>query len=91
MMYASPFSFGRRGLPALLLIAAGLALAIVFRKSSGWPVDSQRLAYPVALVLAVGGSVLFSSYVRQRPLSVMKIEMLSAVFLVATLLLTRLY
>ena len=78
-------SFVRRGLPALLLIAAGITLSIVFRKSGAWPVAMQHVAYPVALVLAVGGSALFGSYVHQRPLRTMKTELLALLFLIATL------
>ncbi|TDN40001.1 hypothetical protein A8B98_15445 [Hymenobacter sp. UV11] len=79
----------RRGLPALLLIATGIGLSVVFRKSSAWPADIQHMVFPVALVLAVGGSNLLSSYVRQRPLAAMKMELLSSLCLVATLLLLR--
>lgn len=80
-------SFWRRGLPALLFILGGVASSFIFRKSSAWPLDVKHLMFPTALLLAIGGSVLLSSYVRQRPLRTMKTELVSAGLLLATMLL----
>ncbi|AMR28135.1 hypothetical protein A0257_14255 [Hymenobacter psoromatis] len=82
-------SFVRRGLPALLLIAAGIALSIVFKKSSAWPAETKLLMYALALVLGVGGTTLFGSYVRQRPLSSMKTQLISSALMVAILLVAK--
>ena len=83
-------SFAQRGLTGLLLMAAGLALALVFKQRSPWPAEVKQLTYPLALVLGVGGTVLLSSYVRQRPLSAMKQELLAATLIVVVLVLGRL-
>ena len=89
MQSSFSISFVRRGLPALLLIAAGIGLSIVFSKASAWPTATQHHLFSVALVLAVGGSNLLSSYVRQRPLATMKVKLLSSRCLVGTLALLQ--
>lgn len=86
---SSSLSFVRRGLPALLFIAAGITLAILFRNASAWPTETKQLVYPLAQVLGVGGCLLFGSFVQQRPLRTMKQELLGAALLVAVLVLTR--
>lgn len=80
------FSFARRGLPGLLCIGLGLALYFVFRHSSAWPEATKHLVFPLALVLAVGGAPLVSSYVHQRPWSAMRPELLGIATLLASLL-----
>ncbi|MGI4740168.1 MAG: hypothetical protein ACRYG7_33780 [Janthinobacterium lividum] len=88
---SSSLSFVRRGLPSLLLIAAGITLAILFRDSSAWPADTKQLVYPLAQVLGVGGCMLFGSFVQQRPLHTMKQELASAAVIVLVLVLTKQY
>ncbi len=83
-------SFVRRGLPALLLIATGITLSMVFRNSSAWPAETKLLLYALALVMGVGGTSLFASYVQQRPLSSMKTQLLSSPLMVAILLAAKL-
>lgn len=90
MQPKATISFAQRGLTGLLLMAAGLTLAVVFKQSSPWPAEAKQLAYPLALVLGVGGSQLLGSYVRQRPLAAMKKELLAAALVVAVLVLGRL-
>ncbi|MFD1467954.1 hypothetical protein ACFQ48_06935 [Hymenobacter caeli] len=81
----APISFVCRGLPGLLLVFFGLALAIAFRQRSAWSPEVKQLTYPLALVLAVGGGNLLSTYVRQRPLR--KSELWATAVLVAVLVL----
>ncbi|MGI4887223.1 MAG: hypothetical protein ACRYFR_19885 [Janthinobacterium lividum] len=90
MQSKATVSFTRRGLTGLLLMAAELTLALVFKQRSSWPAEVKQLAYPLALVLGVGGSQLLGSYVRQRPLGAMKKELLATVLIVAVLALGRL-
>lgn len=79
-------TFWQRGLPGLLGIFLGLGLCFVFRNSSPWPAEVKHLAYLLALVLAVSGAPLVSSYVHQRPWSAMRNELLSIFALLAGLL-----
>jgi hypothetical protein len=81
------FPFVKRGLSGLLLIATGIALSFFFRNSSLWSADVKRIVYPVALVLAMGGTNVLASYVQQRPFSAMRTELLSSAAMLATLLL----
>jgi drug/metabolite transporter (DMT)-like permease len=82
-------SFKWRGLLGVLLIFTGIALSIVFRNASPWPVETKKLMYSVALVLAVGGCNLFGSFVYRRPLHTMKMELLSSFFIVVVLVITK--
>jgi hypothetical protein len=91
MMYSSSLSFKRRGLPGLLLMAAGIMLSIVFRGSGAWPAEIKPFMYALALVLALGGCMLFGSFVQRRPLHTMKTELISVGLMVAVLLLTKLF
>jgi uncharacterized membrane protein len=90
MQPTSSLSFARRGLPALLLIGAGITLAILFRTASAWPTETKQLVYSLAQVLGVGGCMLFGSFVQQRPLYTMKQELMGATILVAVLVLAKL-
>ncbi len=93
MNSSASLSFWRRGLPGLLLMAAGITLSIVFRNSSAWSAETELLKllmYALALVLGVGGTNLFGSYVRQRPLSTMKTELISSALMVVVLLVAKL-
>jgi hypothetical protein len=81
------FSFSKRGLPGLLLLALGLLASFGVGRHSPLPVELRHLAYPLALVLAVGGCSLVGSYVHQRPFRLMKTELLSLAVIVGTLLL----
>jgi drug/metabolite transporter (DMT)-like permease len=85
----STLTFKWRGLLGVLLILVGVALGVVFRNSSSWPAETKQLVYPLALVLAVGGSNLFGSFVYRRPLHTMKMELLSSFFIVVTLVMTK--
>ena len=77
--------FSKRGLPGLLLIALGLLLSFGASRHSAWSAEVKHLAFPLALLLAVGGGNLVSSYVRQRSLRLMKIELLSSAVIIGTL------
>lgn len=90
MQPKATISFAKRGLIGLLLVATGLALALVFKQRSPWPAEAKQLTYPLALVLGMGGAVLLSSYVRQQPLRAMKTELLGAALIVLVLVLGRL-
>jgi hypothetical protein len=90
MQRNATISLAKRGLTGLLLIAAGITLSIVFNKHSAYADELKRLTYLVAVLLAVGGSCLVSSYVQQRPFKSMKTELLAAGVLLATLLLLSL-
>ena len=90
MQPAFSSSFVRRGLPGLLLMALGITLSLVFRNSSAWPAETKLLMYALALVIGVGGTSLFASYVQQRPLSSMKTQLISSALLVAILLAAKL-
>ena len=79
-------TFWQRGLPGVLCIFLGLGLCFVFRNSSPWPAEVKRLAYALALLLAVGGAPLVSSYVHQRSWRAMRNELLSLGALLAGLL-----
>lgn len=79
-------TFLQRGLPGLLCIGFGLALCIVFRHSSPYPAEVKRLVFPVALVLALGGTPLVNSYVHQRPWQAMRQELLGIAALLAGVL-----
>ena len=78
-------SFTKRGLPGLLLIALGLLLGLSLGRHSSWLAGAERLVYPLALLLAVGGCCMVSSYVHQRPLYAMKKELLALTVLVVSL------
>jgi hypothetical protein len=83
-------SFVKRGLTGLLLIATGITLSIVFNRHSSYADEVKHLTYPFAVLLAVGGSCLLSSYVQQRSFKSMKTELLAAGVLLATLVLLSL-
>jgi hypothetical protein len=82
--------FTKRGLTGLLLIAAGITLGIVFNKHSAYTDGVKHLMYSLALVLAVGGGCLVSSYVHQRSFKDMRQELYVMVFMVTTLVLISL-
>ncbi len=86
MQPKTSISFASRGLTGLLLIASGLIMCFVFRQRSAWGPEAKQLMFPLALVLAVGGGNLLSSYVQQLPFKAMKTELLASVVGVATLL-----
>lgn len=90
MQPKATISFAKRGLAGILLIAVGLTLSIVFNKHSAYTAELKQLMYPLALVLAVGGSSLLSSYVQQRSFKNMKTELLATGVLLATLVLVSL-
>ncbi len=69
--------FIQRGLPGLLGIVLGLTPCFVFRHSSPWPDEVKHLMFQLAMVLAMGGSALVSSYVWQRPWQAMRSELLA--------------
>lgn len=86
MQPKTSISFLQRGLPGLLCIGLGLALCFVFRHSSAWPEELKRLAFPVALVVALGGMPLVNSYVHQRSWQAMRPELLGLATLLGGLL-----
>jgi uncharacterized membrane protein HdeD (DUF308 family) len=90
MQLKATISFVKRGLPGLLLLAAGIALGIMFNKHSAYPDEIKRLVYALALVLAVGGCSCVGSYVQQRAFKDMKRELFALGFMVATLVLINL-
>jgi hypothetical protein len=90
MQPKAAISFVKRGLPGLLLLAAGITLAIIFNKHSAYADEIKRLIYPLALVLAIGGCSFVGSYVQQRAFSNMKQELFALGFMVATLVLINL-
>ena len=90
MQPKAAISFAKRGLTGLLLIAAGITLGIVFNKHSAYTDAVKHLLYYLALLLAVGGCSLVSSYVHQRSFKAMKKELLASGFMVATLVLISL-
>jgi hypothetical protein len=90
MQPKATISFVKRGLSGLLLIVVGLTLSIVFNKHSAYAAELKRFLHPLALLLAVGGSSLVSSYVRQRSFKNMKTELLATGVLLATLVLVSL-
>jgi len=83
-------SFKWRGLVGVLLLFTGIALAITFRDSSPWPAQARLLLYALALVLGVGGSNLFGSFVYRRPLHTMRKELLGSFFIVVVLIIAKL-
>ncbi len=89
MQPQATISFTKRGLTGLLLIAAGLILALVFKQRSPWPAEVKQLIYPLALALGVGGTQLLGSYVRQRPFAAMRKELLAAGLIVFVLALSH--
>lgn len=89
MSTSSTLSLKWRGLLGVLLILVSIALGVVFRNSSSWPAETKQLVYPLALVLAVGGTNLFGSFVYRRPLHTMKMELLSSFFIVVALVMTK--
>jgi hypothetical protein len=90
MQPKAAISFAKRGLTGLLLIAAGITLSIVFNKHSAYADELKRFMYLFAVLLAVGGSCLVSSYVKQRSFKNMKTELLTSGVLLATLVLLSL-
>ena len=88
MLPKPTISFAQRGLTGLLLITAGLTMCFVFRRSSAWGLGVQQLLFPLALVLAIGGGNLLSSYMQQRSFKAMKTELLASAVIVGTLLLS---
>jgi hypothetical protein len=83
-------SFAWRGLVGVLLMLTGVALSITFRNASPWPADTKLLMYALALVLAVGGSNLFGSFVYRRPFHAMKTALISSAFIVVVLVVAKL-
>ena len=79
-------SFQRRGLPGLLCIGLGLGLCFVFRHSSAWAADVKQPMYWLALLLAMGGFNLVSSYVWQKPWPAMQKELTASATMVGLLL-----
>ena len=82
--------FKLRGLTGVLLIAAGIALALTFRKSSVWPADTKTLAIALAYGAAIGGAGLFSSYVHQLEFKQMKSSLMGLAVLLFTMLILNL-
>jgi hypothetical protein len=83
-------SFTKCGLPGLLLLALGLLLGMGLGRHSSWLVGAKPVVYPLALLLAVGGCNLLGSYIQQRPLRTMKMELLSSAVIVVSLWLSAL-
>ncbi len=84
---APVISFSKRGLLGLLLLALGLLVSFGVGRHSPLPPNMRQFAYPLALVLAVGGCSLVGSYVQQRPFRLLKTELLSLAVIVGTLVL----
>lgn len=82
-------SFKWRGLVGVLLLFAGIVLAVTFRDSSQWPVPTKQLMYALALILGVGGSNLFGSFVHRRPLHTMKAQLLGSALMIVVLLIAK--
>ena len=83
-------SFKWRGLVGALLLFAGIALAVTFRDSSPWPTQTKLLMYSLALVMGVGGSNLFGSFVYRRPLHTMKMQLLGSFLMIVVLIIAKL-
>jgi drug/metabolite transporter (DMT)-like permease len=90
MQLKAAISFAKRGLTGLLLIAAGITLAIIFNKRSAYSADIKQDMYLLASLLAVGGTSLFGSYVKQRSFQDMKQELFATGFMMVTLVLLSL-
>ena len=90
MQPKAAISFAKRGLTGLLLIAVGITLAIVFNKRSAYSADLRQYMYLLALLLAVGGTSLFGSYVQQRSFKDMKQELFAIGLMMVTLVLLSL-
>jgi drug/metabolite transporter (DMT)-like permease len=87
---ATSQSFKWRGLVGVLLLFTGIALAVTFRDSSPWPAQTKLLMYALALVLGVGGSNLFGSFVYRRPLHTMKAQLLGSALMIVVLVIGKL-
>lgn len=90
LITSSSHSFKWRGLAGVLLLFAGIALAVTFRDSSPWPTQTKLLMYSLALVMGVGGSNLFGSFVYRRPLHTMKVQLLGSFLMIVVLIIAKL-
>ena len=64
--------FKMRGLIGFFLIAAGISLAIIFKKDSLWADGTKGLMLACAYFCGIGGSALLTSYVQQSSFRQMK-------------------
>ena len=64
--------FKMRGLIGLSLIAAGISLAIMFKKDSLWAYGTKGLMLACAYFCGIGGSALLTSYIQQSSLCQIK-------------------
>ena len=79
-----------RGFAGIVLIALGIGLALVFKKTSDWPTEAHTLALTAACCVGIGGAALFSNYIHQLEFKQMKPAMTGLAALLVTMLLLNL-
>ena len=82
--------FRMRGLLGIALVAFGISLAFVFKKSSDWPAHVKTIALAAAYCTGIGGVPLVESYVKQLEFSEMKASLKAVGLLLGIMLLLNL-
>ena len=90
MVTTATSRFKIRGFAGIVLIALGIGLALVFKKTSDWPTEARTLALAVAYCAGIGGAALFSSYIHQLEFKQMKPALTDLAALLAMMLLLNL-
>ena len=79
-----------RGFAGIVLIALGIGLALVFKKTSDWPTEAHTQALTAACCAGIGGTALFSNYIHQLEFKQMKPALTGMAALLVTMLLLKL-
>ena len=78
------------GFAGIMLIALGIGLALVFKKTNDWPTEAHTLALAVAYCAGIGGAAFFASYTHQLEFKQMRPALTGMAALLAIMLLLNL-
>jgi putative hemolysin len=90
MVTTATSRFKIRGFAGIVLIALGIGLALVFKRTSDWPAEARTLALAVAYCAGIGGAAFFASYTQQLEYKQMKPALTGMAALLAMMLLLKL-
>ena len=90
MVTTATSRFKIRGFAGIVLIALGIGLALVFKKTSDWPAEARTLALAVAYCAGIGGAAFFANYTHQLEFKQMRPALTGMAALLAIMLLLNL-
>ena len=90
MVTTATSRFKIRGFAGTVLIALGIGLALVFKKTSDWPAEAKTLALTGAYCAGISSAAFFASYIHQLEFKQMRPAMTGLAALLALMLLLNL-